>query len=159
MFHLAVWKPIIHDALLLPWLGAIANERSTAALPDLSYIRHPLPWAEQSANDKSTKAQMPGKDIDPLALQGLKAATDPIRHSRSFSFCAPVSDEELGSNRQVITLFQLSEVTVQRSIASPGCMSTFVAAARKSSRSRTHPLCALYPAGKAICGDLEPGYD
>jgi hypothetical protein len=61
------------------------------------------------ATNKATKT-----DIDPLALDVLKAATEPLRKSQSFSFRALVSREYLGTNGQVITLFNLSDVTVQR---------------------------------------------
>src|SRR5256885_9500247 len=70
--------------------------------------------AQQPASGNDTKSKASEKDIDPLALQVLKAATDPIRQSQSYSFKALVSREHLGSNGQVITLFHLSNVTVQR---------------------------------------------
>lgn len=60
------------------------------------------------------KAARNDKDIDPLALQVLKVATDPIRQSQSYSFRALVSRDQLGSNGQIVTLFHLSDVTVQR---------------------------------------------
>ena len=69
----------------------------------------------------TSNAQQPGtpessaaKDIDPLSLQVLKAATDPLKGAKTFSFRALVSRETLGSNGQIVTLFHLSEVTVQR---------------------------------------------
>lgn len=65
--------------------------------------------AGKGANNKATD-----KDIDPLALQVLKAATDPIKQSQSFSFRVLVSREHLGTNGQIITLFHTAEVTVQR---------------------------------------------
>jgi hypothetical protein len=68
----------------------------------------------QLASDASKAKAAAGQDIDPLALQVLKAATDPIRQSQSYSFRALVSREHLGTNGQVITLFNLSNVTVQR---------------------------------------------
>ena len=68
----------------------------------------------QQQSDNSSATKTTDKDIDPLALQVLKAATEPIRQSKSYSFRALVSREELGTNGQVITLFHLSDVTVQR---------------------------------------------
>jgi hypothetical protein len=49
-----------------------------------------------------------------LALQVLKAATEPIHEAHSYSFRALVSTEQMGTNGQMITLFNLSDVTVQR---------------------------------------------
>jgi hypothetical protein len=76
-----------------------------------------LLWAVYAHTQKSgsdTTVPTAGKDIDPLALQVLKAATDPIRESHSYSFRVLVSREHLGTNGQVITLFHFSDVTVQR---------------------------------------------
>jgi hypothetical protein len=70
--------------------------------------------AQQPTSKEDTKPKTSQKDIDPLALQVLKAATEPIRQSQSFSFKVLVSREHLGSNGQVITLFHSSEATVQR---------------------------------------------
>jgi hypothetical protein len=54
------------------------------------------------------------KDIDPLALQILKAATDPIKDAKAFSFRALVSRDELGTNGQILTVFSTGEITLQR---------------------------------------------
>jgi hypothetical protein len=70
--------------------------------------------AQSAAGTEPEAKGAGGKDIDTLALQVLKAATDPIRQSQSYSFHALVSREHLGTNGQVITLFNLSDVTVQR---------------------------------------------
>jgi hypothetical protein len=64
-------------------------------------------------NTKET-GQTAAKDIDPLALQVLKAATDPIQGAKDYSFRALVSREYPGSDGQTITLFNLSDVTVER---------------------------------------------
>jgi hypothetical protein len=64
--------------------------------------------AQSKAPQKTTK------DIDPLALQVVKAATDPIKNAKSFSFRALVSRDELGTNGQTITVFNTGEITVQR---------------------------------------------
>lgn len=69
----------------------------------------------QKAGPSKSGANAPAKtDVDPLALQILKAATDPIRDAKSYTFRALVSREHLGTNGQVITLFNMSNVTVQR---------------------------------------------
>jgi hypothetical protein len=68
----------------------------------------------QNSNAGSAKIAQAEKDIDPLALQVLKAATDPIRQSQSYSFRALVSRDHLGTNGQTVTLFHLSDVTVQK---------------------------------------------
>jgi len=54
------------------------------------------------------------KDIDPLALKVLKAVSDPIREAKTFSFRTRGTREYVGSNGQIITYFNTSEVTVQR---------------------------------------------
>ena len=54
------------------------------------------------------------KDIDPLALKVLKAVSDPIRDAKTFSFRTRGTREYVGSNGQIITYFNTSEVTVQR---------------------------------------------
>lgn len=71
-----------------------------------------LALAGQQSTKKATQAT--AKDIDPLALQVLKAATDPIRDAKDYSFRALVSREHPGSDGQIITLFNLSDVTVER---------------------------------------------
>jgi hypothetical protein len=53
-------------------------------------------------------------NIDPLALQVLRATADSLKNARSFSFRAVISREGLGSNDQVVTFFRQSEVTVSR---------------------------------------------
>lgn len=71
-----------------------------------------LPFAG-FAQDKPAKTHSL-KDIDPLALQVLKAATEPIHEAQAYSFRALVSTEHLGTNGQMITLFNLTDVTLQR---------------------------------------------
>jgi len=62
-----------------------------------------------------TKAPQTGtKDIDPLALQIVKAAVDPIKNAKAYSFRALVSRDELGTNDQIITTFNTAEITLQR---------------------------------------------
>ena len=73
-----------------------------------------LSVSAQQKSDSIAQGKTKAKDIDPLALQVLKAATEPIRQAQSYSFRALVSREQTGTNGQVITLFHFSEVTVQR---------------------------------------------
>jgi len=69
-----------------------------------------------SAQDKSgTKSKSTEtKDIDPLALDVLKAATQPIEQAQTFSFKALISEEQLATNGQVVTFFHTTEIRVQR---------------------------------------------
>lgn len=64
--------------------------------------------AEKSAKPSAATT----KDIDPLALQVLKAATDRIHNAKAYSFHVTISRENLGTNGQVITQFSSSEFTV-----------------------------------------------
>lgn len=68
-------------------------------------------WSQKPPNSEAGDR---AKDIDPLALKVLKAATDPLREAKAFSFRALVSREDIGTNGQVITLFNLSDVALQR---------------------------------------------
>ena len=61
--------------------------------------------------DKKTDQK---KDIDPLALKVLKAVSDPIRDAKNFSFRTRGTREYVGTNGQIITYFNTSEITVQR---------------------------------------------
>jgi hypothetical protein len=54
------------------------------------------------------------KDIDPQAVAILKASLAPIEKAKSFSFSALLTRDHLGTNGQVVTLFETSKVTVQR---------------------------------------------
>jgi len=58
--------------------------------------------------------QEAAKDIDPLALRVMKAATDPVKDAKAYSFRALVSHDLLGTNDQIITTFSTSEITMQR---------------------------------------------
>jgi hypothetical protein len=53
-------------------------------------------------------------DIDPLAMQVLRATTDTLKSASAFSFRAVVSRERLGSNDEVLTFVHQSEVTIAR---------------------------------------------
>jgi hypothetical protein len=65
-------------------------------------------WAQDNA------ARTMGKDLDPLALQALKTATEPIKDAKAFSFRILTSRDLVGTNDQIITQFSVSEITVQR---------------------------------------------
>jgi hypothetical protein len=69
-----------------------------------------------SAQDKSgTKSKSTEtKDVDPLALDVLKAVTQPIEQAQAFTFKALVSEEQLATNGQIVTFFHTTEITVQR---------------------------------------------
>jgi hypothetical protein len=81
-------------------------------LPLALVVVVPVFSLQDNSAGQSKKSQT--QDIDPLALQVLKAATDPIRDAKTYSFRAFVGTEQLGTNGQVITLFHVSDVTVQR---------------------------------------------
>jgi hypothetical protein len=69
-----------------------------------------------SAQDKSgTKSKSPEtKDVDPLALDVLKAVTQPIEQAQAFTFKALISEEQLATNGQIVTFFHTTEIAVQR---------------------------------------------
>jgi hypothetical protein len=52
--------------------------------------------------------------IDPLALDIVRAVTDGLKNAKAFSFQATVAKERLGTNGQIVTLFRRHEVTVSR---------------------------------------------
>ena len=74
------------------------------------FVAAPIVCGQQIA-DKSGSQHT---DIDPLALQVLKAATDPIHDAKSYSFRALVSREQFGTNGQIITQFTISNISVER---------------------------------------------
>jgi len=86
-------------------------KRRQYALLALLFIG-PIVSLQDNSAGQSEKSE--AKDIDPLALQVLKAATDPIRDAKTYSFRALVGTEQLGTNGQVITLFHITDATVQR---------------------------------------------
>jgi len=63
---------------------------------------------------QKNETQKAATDVDPLALQIVKAATDPLKEAKAYSFRALVSRDLLGTNDQIITTFSTSQVTVQR---------------------------------------------
>lgn len=65
------------------------------------------------AQDKQS-ASAPAKDVDPLAMQVLKAVADPLQQATAFRFKALIGEEELANNRQIVTFFHSVDVTVQR---------------------------------------------
>jgi hypothetical protein len=54
------------------------------------------------------------KDVDPLALDVLKAVMQPIEQAQAFTFKALVSEEQLATNGQIVTFFHTVDITVQR---------------------------------------------
>ena len=101
----------------------------------VSGAQEPKSQPEGTTNPGAKKAQP--KDIDPLALQVLKAATDRIRNAKSYSFKAAVSRENLGTNGQVITQLNSSEFTVEQ----PSRM-------RVNSRTHGREVQLVYNAGQ-----------
>ena len=69
-------------------------------------------WTLPALSQGNTKSAN-GKDIDPLALEILKAVTDPIKAASAFSFRILTARDLLGTNDQIITQFSVSEITVQ----------------------------------------------
>ena len=55
----------------------------------------------------------PEQDNDSLALHVLKAVIEPLRQNRSYSFRALISRDSLGSDRQIITMFHVSDATLE----------------------------------------------
>jgi hypothetical protein len=53
-------------------------------------------------------------DVDPLALDVLKAVARPIEQAQAFTFKALISEEQLATNGQIVTFFHTTEITVQR---------------------------------------------
>ena len=76
----------------------------------------PLLASPLLAQQKSTETATPAvtKDVDPLALDVLRAVADPVEKAQSFTFKALVSEEELATNGQIVTFFHSVDVTVQR---------------------------------------------
>jgi hypothetical protein len=52
--------------------------------------------------------------VDPLAMDVLKAVTQPIEQAQAFSFKALISEEQLATNGQIVTFFHTTEITAQR---------------------------------------------
>jgi len=71
-------------------------------------------FGQEPATKSAKPSAETAKDVDPLALQVLKAATDRIHNAKAYSFTAVVSREDLGTNGQVITRFSASQFTVQQ---------------------------------------------
>lgn len=69
-------------------------------------------FAQDKPGTKSKSAVT--KDVDPLALDVLKAVTQPIQQAQAFSFKALISEEELATNGQIVTSFHTTEIMVQR---------------------------------------------
>ena len=70
-----------------------------------------LPAQEKQAT-QAESAQ--AKDVDPLALDVLRAVAEPVEKAQAFTFKALISEEEVASNGQIVTFFHTTTVTVQR---------------------------------------------
>jgi hypothetical protein len=69
-------------------------------------------FAQDKPATKSKPTQT--KDVDPLALDVLKAVTQPIEQAQAFSFKTLISEEQLATNGQIVTFFHTTEITAQR---------------------------------------------
>jgi hypothetical protein len=83
----------------------------TGMLAILSMLWVP-PNFDQRASEVD-KADSTGKDVDQIALKGLRVATDLIPTAHSYSFRALANGENLGPKERTITLLPSSEITVQ----------------------------------------------
>jgi hypothetical protein len=69
--------------------------------------------AQPTPNKPATPAAVT-KDVDPLALDVLRAVAEPVEKAQSFTFKALVGEEELATNGQIVTFFHSVDVTVER---------------------------------------------
>ena len=77
----------------------------------LSLLTASLPAQDKQ---KPQPQQKITKDVDPLALDVLRAVAQPVQQAQTFSFKALVEEEELASNGQIVSFFHTVDVTVQR---------------------------------------------
>jgi hypothetical protein len=80
-----------------------------------------------------------GPDMDPIALDVLRAVCDPIRRADDFSMRLLVGKERIGSNGQIITEFNFQHISVDR----PGKI-------RVEFQSAHHDLVLFNDEGKAF---------
>jgi hypothetical protein len=86
----------------------------------LGFLAVGLIWALCSAAGQQAGGQAEAahesvqKDVDPLALDVLRAVTTPIEQAKTFSFQALISEESMASDGQVLTFFHTVDITVQR---------------------------------------------
>ena len=78
----------------------------------LLYALSVCSFAQDKPATKSKAATV--KDVDPLALDVLKAVSQPIEQAQTFTFKALVSEEQLATNGQIVTFFHMTEIAVQR---------------------------------------------
>jgi hypothetical protein len=77
-----------------------------------SFLASSLPAQEQQQKQQTISSQ--AKDVDPLALDVLRAVAQPIEQAQAFSFKALISEEEIATDGQIVTFFRTVHVTVQR---------------------------------------------
>lgn len=63
---------------------------------------------------KNTGAPVPVRDVDPLALDVLKAVAQPTQQAQTLRFKAMVSEEQIASNGQLVTFFHTVDVALRR---------------------------------------------
>ena len=73
-----------------------------------------VPLLAQPTPTKPATPAAVTKDVDPLALDVLRAVAEPVEKAQSFTFKALVSEEELATDGQIVTFFHTVDITVQR---------------------------------------------
>ncbi len=73
-----------------------------------------LAQEKQATKTGSAETAAATKDVDPLAMDVLRAVAEPVEKAQAFHFKALVSEEEVASNGQIVTMFRTVDVTVQR---------------------------------------------
>jgi hypothetical protein len=69
-------------------------------------------FAQQKSGAQTSTTET--RDVDPLALDVLKAVAQPLAQAPAFSFKGLISEEQLATNGQIVTFFHTVEITVQR---------------------------------------------
>jgi hypothetical protein len=77
----------------------------------LSAFAVSLPAQQKHPTESRAKQ---AKDVDSLALDVLRAVTEPVEKAQEFSFKALVSEDEMATNGQLVTFFHTVDVTVHR---------------------------------------------
>ncbi len=77
----------------------------------LSAFAVPSP-AQKKHTTESKAGQI--RDVDSLALDVLRAVTEPVEKAQEFSFKALVSEDEIATSGQLVTFFHTVDVTVHR---------------------------------------------
>ena len=74
-----------------------------------------VPLLASSASPETKGERGPqAQDVDPLAIDVLRAVSQPLERAQRFSFKARIGEEQPATDGQVVTLFHTVEVSVQR---------------------------------------------